>query len=247
MNATAVDGTWSILTASLTNGSSLEAQFAGGTPPTLKSLTPQLSLAAGATTSWTVQALVLNNGVPASRQSVAWQSAGSGITVQSGNAVLTNSSGIATQTLTAGPLIEGQTATANACLNGTGQCVAYTAFGSRPEYAILKAVSGTIQTLSTAETPSQITLRLLDMDGNFMAGGSVALYQSLYAWTPPCAPHGVCPPAPLLSSQAATATSGLDGTVTFSPATLPGVATNLVGLATSGNTSTVSVSIEQHP
>src|SRR5208337_1258308 len=32
LNVTAVDGTWSIVTASLTNGSSLQAQFAGGTP-----------------------------------------------------------------------------------------------------------------------------------------------------------------------------------------------------------------------
>jgi hypothetical protein len=32
--------TWSIVTASLTNGSSLQAQFAGGTPPVLASLTP---------------------------------------------------------------------------------------------------------------------------------------------------------------------------------------------------------------
>jgi hypothetical protein len=36
----------------------LQAQFVGGTPPVLSSLTRQLSLAAGATFTWTVQALV---------------------------------------------------------------------------------------------------------------------------------------------------------------------------------------------
>ena len=246
MNVTAVNGTWSIVAASLANGSSLQAQFAGGTPPTLASLTPQLSLAAGATITWTVQALVLSNGLPVPGQSVAWQS-GSGITVQGSGAVLTNSSGIATQALTAGPLTEGQTATISACLNGTSQCVTFTAFGSRPEYAYLEAVSGAAQSLSLQSTPSQITLRLLDTDGNPMAGGSVALYQALYAWTPPCAPHGVCPPSTLLATQAATATSALDGTVAFTPATLPGVPTNLLGLAASGNTSTINIAIEQHP
>jgi hypothetical protein len=80
-----------------------------------------------------------------------------------------------------------------------------------------------------------------------MAGGSVALYQALYAWSPPCAPHGVCPPSTLLATQAATATSALDGTVAFTPATLPGVPTNLLGLAASGNTSTINIAIEQHP
>ena len=110
MNVTAVNGTWSIVTASLTNGSSLQAQFAGGTPPSLAVLTPQLSLAAGATFTWTVQALVLSNGVPVASQSVAWQTVpGSGITAQGSAAALTNSSGIATKTLTVGPLAEGQT------------------------------------------------------------------------------------------------------------------------------------------
>jgi len=247
MNVTAVDGTWSIVTASLTNGSSLQAQFAGGTPPSLASLTPQLSLAAGATITWTVQALVLTNGLPIAGQTVAWQSTGSGITVQGSGSVLTNSSGIATQALTAGPLTEGQTATINACLNGTSQCAAYNAFGSRPEYAYLEAVSGVTQSLSVQGTSAQIVLRLLDMDGNPMAGGSVALYQALYAWSPPCSPHEVCTQGNLLASQAATATSALDGTVAFTPATLPGVATDLLALAASGNTSTINITIEQHP
>jgi hypothetical protein len=246
MNLTAVNTTWSIVTASLTNGSSLQSQFAGGTPPTLASLTPQLSLAAGATVTWTVQALVLSSGLPAAGQSVTWQSA-TGITVQGSATAITNSSGIATQALTAGPFTEGQTATISACLNGTSQCVAYTAFGSRPEYAYLEAVSGVTQSLSLQGTPAQIVLRLLDMDGNPMAGGSVALYQALYAWSPPCSPHQVCTQGALLASQAATATSALDGTVAFTPATLPGVATDLLALAASGNTSTINITIEQHP
>jgi hypothetical protein len=246
LNVTAVDGTWSIVTVSLINGSSLQAQFAGGTPPVLASLTPQLSLAAGATITWTVQALVLSNGLPAAGQTVAWQSA-SGIAIQGNGSVLTNSRGIATQALTAGPLTEGQTATINACLNGASQCITFTVFGARPELATLEAVSGTTQGLTLQSTPSQIALRLLDTDGNPMAGGSVALYQALYAWAPPCAAHSVCPPSTLLATQSATATSALDGTVAFTPATLPSVATNLIGLASSGSTSSLNISIEQYP
>lgn len=248
MNVTAVNGTWSIVTASLTNGSNVQAQFTGGTPPVLTAVTPQLSLAAGATFTWTVQALVLSGGIPLSAQNVAWQTtAGSGIVPAGNAAALTNLSGIATNTLTVGPLTEGQTATINACLNGSGTCVAFTAFGARPEYATLQSVSGTIQSMPIQSTPSQITLRLLDVDGNPMAGGTVSFYQALYAWAPPCADHGVCSPAPLLATQTASATSALDGTVSFNPASLPGVATNLIGLAASGNTSTLSVAIEQHP
>jgi hypothetical protein len=247
MNATATNNTWSTVTAALTNGSTLQSQFVGGTPPVLSSLTPQLSLAAGATFTWTVQGLVLNNGVPLSGQSVTWQNPTSGIGTPSPASVTTNSSGIAAQTLTVGPLAEGQTATINACVNGTSQCVTYTAFGARPEYAALEVISGTNQNLAASGTPSQIALRLIDMDGNPMAGGTVSLYQALYAWTPLCSPHEVCTQGALLATQASTATSAVDGSVVFMPASLSGVATNLIGLAASGNTSTVNVSIEQHP
>jgi hypothetical protein len=244
---TASSSALSIVTASLTNGSSLQAQFTGGTPPTLSSLTPQLSLAAGATFTWTVQALALVNAKPAANQSVTWQTSATGIVSLGSATALTNSAGIATHSLTVGPLAEGQTATISACLNGTTQCVVYTAFGARPEYALLQPISGATQTLAASATPAPIALRLLDMDGNPMAGGAVALYQALYAWSPPCSPHTVCPPSNLLATQTATATSAIDGSVTFSPATQPGVPTNLTALAASGNTATVQIAIEQHP
>ena len=247
MSVTAVDGAWSIITASLTNGASVEAQFAGGAPPVLSALTAQLSLAAGAALTWTVEALVLNNGAPASGQTVTWQNSTPGIALPSPASVTTNASGLAAQSLTVGPLAEGQTATIQACLNGTSQCVTFTAFGARPEYATLIPVSGTSQSLAASATPSQIVLRLYDMDGNPMAGGTVALYQALYAWTPPCSPHVACKLGALLAAESATATSALDGSVLFKPISLPGVETNLAGLAASGNTATVPIAIEQYP
>jgi hypothetical protein len=246
MNVTAPDSKWSIVTASLTNGSSLQAHFAGGAPPVLSSLTPQLSLAAGATFTWTVQALVLSNGLPAANQSVAWATSGPGIAALGSTPALTNADGIATKSLTVGPLAEGQTAAIGACVNGTSQCIAYTAFGARPEYAWLQPLSGTTQTLAVTAAPAPIALRLLDNLGNPMVGATVALYQALYAWAPPCSPHTVCTQGALLAAQAATATSDISGTVTFSPATLPGVPTSLAGIAASGNTSTVPIAIEQH-
>jgi len=248
MNVTAVDGTWSIVTAALINGSSLQAQFAGGTPPTLASLTPMLSLAAGSTINWTVQTLVLNNGAPLGGQTVNWQTSMTGIAAQNNAATLTGGNGIATKTLTVGPLAEGQQVSAVACLNGTNQCVTFLAYGARAEYATVQVVSGATQTLALSATPTQIVLRLLDMDGNPMAGGTISLYQAIYAWAPPCPTHGVCTQqGELLAQQAATATSALDGTVSFTPAALPGIATSLLGLAVSGSSSSVNIAIEQRP
>lgn len=246
MNVTAADATPSVVIASLSNGASVQAHFSGGTPPSLAAINPNVSVAAGASIAWTVQALALNNGAPAAGQSVAWQPA-AGITATNGSSAVTTSTGIATKQLGVGPLTEAQQATATACLNGTSKCVTYTALGARPEYATVEPVSGTDQSIAIAGTPAQMVLRVRDMNGNPMAGATVTLYQAVYAWAPPCPPHGRCAQAELLESQTSVATSAVDGTVTFAPATIPGVATNVLVVATTGNAGVVSAAIEQHP
>jgi hypothetical protein len=246
MSVTATGSTWSIVTVSLANGASLQAQFAGGTPPSVTALTHMLSVAAGATVNWPVQALVLSGGVPVNGQSVVW-SPGADISIQSSYSQNTNQTGVATQTLTVGPLAEGQVTTATACLNGGSQCVTFTAMGARPEYATLQPVTGTAQSFAVDGSATPITLRVMDMDGNPMAGGTVSVYQAVYLWAPPCPPHGRCAQPMLLVSTDSTATSALDGTVTITPAYLPGIPTTTNGIAVTGNTATVNFQIEQHP
>lgn len=246
VNVTANDTTASVVTASLTNGACLQAHFTGGTPPALAALNPTLSVAAGASVDWTVQALAVNNGAPLAGQTVAWQ-AGTGIQPPLGAAVITSASGVAAKALQVGPLAPAQQATASACLNGTNQCVSFTATGARPEYGYVEGVAGTTQSLALAGTPAQIAMRVRDMNGNPMAGATVTLSQSVYAWAPPCPPHGRCARPQLLTNQTAAALSGLDGAVTFIPATIPGVATNVVGIASTGNASTLKIAVEQHP
>jgi hypothetical protein len=248
MNVTAVGATPSAITATLTNGASLQANFQGGTPPVLAALTPQLSLAAGASIAWPTQALVLNNGIPAGGQAVAWQTtASSGVSAAGSAAAITSGNGIATSMLNVGPLTEGQQSNVQACLNGTSQCVSFSAIGANPESATVAALSGASQSMPLTATPSQIMLLVKDVNGNPMAGATVTLYQSIYAWTPPCAPHGICVQGELLATQSSTGTSAIDGSVSFAPAGISGVATNTLGLAATGNTSTANVTIEMHP
>lgn len=245
MSVTAVNTSTAVVTASLTSGASVQAHFYGGTAAALTALTPTLYLAAGATVQWPVQALVLSGGVPAAGQSVAWQTV-AGIT---GASATTNVAGLASATLTVSGLAEGQTMTSKACLNGTSTCVAFNAFGSRPEYATLTAVSGTSQSLqvSASISASAVVMRVLDMNGNAMAGGTVTVTQSLYAWTPPCPVHGRCAQAQLLATQTVTATAALDGSVSVTPLALPGVATRLVGVAATGNAGVLDFTVETHP
>ncbi|MDR3739213.1 MAG: hypothetical protein P4L40_09350 [Terracidiphilus sp.] len=246
MSVTATSTSIAVVTATLKNGASLQAHFTGGTAPTIAALSPSLSVAAGATVSWPVQALVLSAGSPGSGQTVNW-AVTSGLSLTGAATSTSNSSGIASTTLTVGSLAPGATATAKACVNGTQNCASFTVLGARPEYGWVEAVSGTAQSIAATATPAQVVLRLRDMNNNAMAGGTVTLYQALYAWVPPCTARGRCAASQLLASQTATATSALDGTVIFTPASLSGVATNLTSEAATGNSSTLAISIEQHP
>ena len=246
VNIVPVDQNPSIVTASLANGASLQAHFTGGTPPALSALTPTLSVAAGSSINWMVQALVLGNGLPMAGQTVQWKQA-QGIQLGGSAAATTAATGIASKALQVGPLNEGQQASSSACLNGTSECVSFNALGARPEYSWMEAVSGTSQSLAASGSPALITIRVRDMNGNPMAGGTVTLVQSVYAWSAPCPPRGRCAQPQLLATQTATAVSGLDGTVTFAPASVPGTPTNVIGVAATGSTSTLSIAVEQHP
>ena len=244
MTVTAASTALSIVTASLNNGSMVESQFTGVAPPAIAALTPQLSLAAGVTLAWPVQAMVVKNGAPVTGQSVTWQTA-AGFQPAVAGAVMTNVGGVAAQTLTVGPLAEGQLVSVSACVTGTSQCATFTALGSRSEYATVVPVSGTVQSLPAGSAPSPIVLRVLDMDGNPMAAGTVTLNEALWAWAPPCPLFGRCAQPELLSKKTVTAISALDGTVSFTPLSIAGASTRLLGVATTGYSSAVPVSIEQ--
>jgi hypothetical protein len=246
LSVTAVNGNVSTVAACLDNGSKIETSFSGGTPPALAAVTPTLSLASGAAVTWTTEALTLKNGTPLAGQVVAWQ-AGSGISTGSSASATSGDNGIAAKALTVSPLTKGQQAIANACLNGTTQCVAFTATGADAATATVEAVAGTSQTLGVSDTPTAIILRVRDASGHPMAGAIVTLSEAVYAWAPPCPPHGRCAQAELIANQMATASSAFDGTVTFAPAAIAGAATNVIGLAATGNSSTVGVTIEKHP
>ncbi len=234
-----------VVTAAIDNGSNVQAHFYGGIAPTLAALTPTLHVAAGATVNWPVQALALIGAAPAAGVAVQWLS-GSGLAAPV-SALQTDASGIAYAALTAGPLAEGQTTASMACVVGTSNCVNFAALGARPEFAYLEAVSGVSQSMRVSQSAAPVVLRVRDMDGVVMAGGTVEIYEALYAWSPPCPTHGRCAQAPLIQKQTLTLTSALDGTVSFLPLSIPGVATNLAVVAATGNTSTLNIAVEEHP
>jgi hypothetical protein len=234
-----------VVTVSLTNGASVQAHFYGGAPAVLTAETPVIYVASGATVPWAVQAIGQSGGNPTAGLQVTWASV-SGI-VAPGSAVATNSSGVASATLTVGPLGGGQTAISNACLTGGTSCAAFTAYGAQAQLAGLLAISGAAQSMPVGTTAAPVVLEVVDTGGHPMVSATVTVSQSLYAWQPPCPRRGRCPAAQLLSTSSTTVTSALDGTISITPLTLSGVATNLIGVAATGNTASLKFTVEQHP
>jgi hypothetical protein len=188
---TAKSTTLAIVTASLTNGSSVLTSFIGAAPPQIAAVGGTLYLAAGSVFNWTPQAIVLSNGLPYAGQTVAWTAA-SGTTVSSPTTI-SDANGMAWTQATLGPLLIGASSSVNACLagamlNGPG-CAGFSGIGADASLAGLTAVSGTNQTLGLGETLQPAVLQVSDAAGHPMAGGIVTFYETLRQWTPPSSPR----------------------------------------------------------
>jgi hypothetical protein len=254
---TAADGTATVtvspasisltqITASLTNGASVLAEFTGVTPPTISAVTPNLWLAIGASTPWNVQGLVLNNGAPSPGQSVTWTPMGAGVTALASGSV-SNSGGVVTAQLATGPLGSGEIVPVDACLAGTSICTQFTVTAVHTQTALLTAVSGTSQTVPSTQSLAPVVLRVTDAVGHPMAGGIVTFYETLTAWTPPCPEHGRCPSAPVLAQQTLQMVSATDGSVTLTPLANGGQPATLAVTAVTGDTAVLSFALEQSP
>jgi hypothetical protein len=234
------------ITVSLTNGSSVMAEFTGTAPPSIAALTPNLYLALGATAQWPVQVLALNaTGVPVAGQTIVWTASDSGLNVNASQSV-SGSSGVVANLVGAGPFSVSANSTVTACVAGTTNCATLTVTPVHPETAALSAWSGTSQYLSLSQAFVPVVLRVTDAFGHPLAGANVTFAEMLDGWTEPCPIQGGCPPAPVLGQQTVQATSGLDGSVTLTPLSANGLAARLLVLAATGNT-VLGFELDAHP
>jgi hypothetical protein len=234
------------VTASLTNGATVLAEFTGTAPPSINAVVPNLWLAIGASAQWNAQGLVLNNGAPLSGQTVTWTSMAAGVTVLTPGSV-SNSGGVASSQLATGPLGSGDVVSVEACLAVTAGCTQFTVTAVHTQTAALAAVSGTSQTVSSAQSLAPVVLRVTDAVGHPMACGIVTFYETLTAWTPPCPEHGRCPAAQVLSQQTLQATSADDGSVILTPLSNGGQPVGLAVTAVTGDSAVLSFELEQYP
>jgi len=213
----------------------------------LRSITATKSVqyvAAGVTVSWTPQVTLSDSSASVSALGVTW-SGSSGLafaTPSSGTSI----AGIALGTATIGPLAGGQQAQGTACA-WISVCSPLTAVGVAANDLRLSTISGANQSVSTPDTLTAVTLRVVDLNGNPVAGVPVRIDQTVTNWEASCSDIGRCPPASPLATSQAFAISDMGGLVTVQTAGIPGVPTitHLAAIAGTGGFATLSV--EKHP
>jgi hypothetical protein len=234
------------ITASLTSGSSVIAEFTGTAPPSIVALTPNLYVTMGATVEWPVEAMVLNaSAVPVAGQPVTWSGGSAGVSLTSGQSP-SSSGGLVSNQVGVGPFNVSTSATVSACLAGTTSCATFTVTPVDPETLVLAPWSGASQYIAASQTFTPVVLHVTDAFGNPVAGAGVTFSGRLYGWTEPCATQGQCAPAPVLAQQTVQGISGIDGSVTLTPLSQSGLAGRLMVTAASSN-GVLNFELDAHP
>jgi hypothetical protein len=234
------------VTATLSNGASIAAEFSGNAPPSIGAITPDLYLAIGATVQWSPQALVLVNGAPASGQTIDWSSSASNLNVPS-TPTISGADRIATLQITAGPLTAGVVAPLTACVAATSNCATFTVFAVHTETSQLSPWSGLGQIISPGQNFTPVTLEVTDAIGHPMAGATVTFYETLHAWTPDCPAQGSCPPTPILSQAVVQSVSGADGLTSLTPVSSGNQPSRLDVVAVAGQSASLNFELESYP
>jgi hypothetical protein len=205
---------------------------------------PTLYVAEGATVPIVLRAVANENGTASVGQDVHWTQSGSYALAAADS--LTDATGTASMQTTVGPLAGGAQAAASACA-WTSICVGFGAVGVGAEEMQIAALSGGGQAVSGGNAFVPVTLQVVDATGHPVAGAAVSVYQTATALDAACPARGRCPSAPVLASDVMVLTAALDGTVTFTPLNVSGVAVSTEIAASVGTQGFVTAVLTSQP
>jgi hypothetical protein len=178
-------------------------------------------VAEGASVPQTLSVAATVNGIAAPGQPVHWAQAG-GYALAAAD-TLTDASGTTSVVATLGPLASGAQASATACA-WTKICVVFSAAGVPVDSMQALILSGAQQSITGAAAFTPVVVQVVDAAGHSVTGAAVSIYQTLTALDVTCPAQGRCPAAPILASNAQVMNSASDGTITFTPLSLAGLA-----------------------
>ncbi len=211
-------------------------------------LNPSTYIIENASLILSLSASLVEDAAPDANQTVSWTST-SGFFILA-SSTTTDSSGTTSNQALLGPLLAGASATAAACAQAAGTpsvCAAFTGTAVSASALQLSLLSGAAQSVSAPAVLSPVVALVQDSAGHPVVSAPVSVYQTVTALDAACPTRGRCPAAPILASQATVATSALDGTVTFAPLTLPGVATQTEIALSAGTSAFATTTLTSQP
>lgn len=194
--------------------------------------------------NWAPQVTLTDDSASTSNVPVSW--VGSPGLSFSNPSTLSNASGVALGSASAGVLAAGASSQGMACAWST-VCSPITVRAVGSKDWRITVVSGSEQSIAGIDTLAAVVLRVVNAQGNPIAGVPVQVEQTVSIWEAACPAIGRCPSAAVVSSSQVSAVSNIDGLVTISPAQLSGVASITQIAAIAGSQGFAALSLEKHP
>ena len=238
-------GTLTITATEISGGATVQLSLTDVSPVQSASFLPTaVYVAAGASGTWVPTLIAYLTGVPTSGVAATW-TAGPGVALQSSQAV-TGPNGGATATLTLGPIASGAVLTVNACAWGS-QCATWSLFGVDPSQLQFGIVSGAGQSVPASASLGALNLMVTDNIGHPVQDATVSVHQRVLGWESPCSTPGRCAAAPVLASTETVAISGADGSLSFQPLEVAGIAQTVEIAMTFGTQGFLTINLVKTP
>ena len=133
------------------------------------------------------------------------------------------------------------------CAPGVSVCAPIAVIGVAASDWRISVVSGADQSVLTSDSLSSVTLRIIDLYGDPVAGVSVQIEQTVSTWQAACTQVGRCAVPSILAALQSSAVSDADGIISVQPAQVDGVPTITHLAAIAGTAGFAEMSLEKHP
>ncbi len=213
----------------------------------IRSVTPKRStlyIAEGAILTWTPQVTLADNAAGVSGVAVTWSGA-AGLLFYAPTS-LADGNGLVSSNATAGPLAGGALAQATVCA-WVSVCVPVTVQAVAASDWRLLVVSGAGQAVASGSNLAPVVFRVVDANGDPVAGAPVQINQVVNEWETACNGSGRCAQAATLLEAHAVVVSDINGLFSVIPAQAGSTAGVTQIAAITGTAGFATVSAQIHP
>jgi hypothetical protein len=201
-------------------------------------------LAAGAGAQWVLTLTATQDGALAPGAPVTWSATGAGLSVAPAVGT-TGASGTTATAASQAAIASVATNVVTGCAWVT-VCTSWTVYGVDPSGWTIAVQSGGGQTVTDGSGLTEVALAVTDGAGHPVAGATVTVFQTVYAWEGTCAAVR-CASAPVLETSKVTVMSDANGVVTVTPLEVAGQPQVVQLAASTGTKGFATATLTVHP